>query len=306
MDVITKATAAVEPAEDSDEFPNGAFELILSAPTEDRDGEVIEKGAFNPLPDHIPMDIDHEMSVAGTVGSGTPFYDEDGMLRVKGGFASTAKAQEARALVNEGHIRTASVAFIRKDAKKAGDGVRHITKAELLNGAFVAVPSNRDALVLASKSALEAVEKVGARNSRTDAQMIQTSHDHMVALGATCATPKDAARLVIVDDTVDPDEDTGKLAQAIDAALDEAVDLLNALPSTNRPAELDQAIALLVAAEVTADALLARLGVPDPDDGTASPPPTSPSAPATRALSEDHVEDLRTRAELYRVINSNT
>jgi HK97 family phage prohead protease len=306
MDVITKATATVEPADDKQDAPHGGFDLILSAPTEDRDGEVIEKGAFEPLPDHIPFDIDHGMSVASTVGSGKPYYADDGTLRVSGTYASTELGQQTRTLVNEGHIRTASVAFIRKDAKKAEDGARHITKAELLNGAFVAVPSNREALVLDSKNVLAAVEKVGARNNRTDAQMIQASHDAMVALGATCATPKDAARLVVVDDTVDPDEDTGKLAQAIDAALDEAVDLLNALPQTNRPAELDQALALLVAAEVTADALLERLGVPDPDDGTASPPPTSPSAPALRALSEDHVEDLQTRAELYRVINSNT
>lgn len=130
--------------------PNGEFEVILSAPTLDRDGEVIDAKAFEPLPDHITFDIDHGMSVATTVGSGVPTYDGE-LLKVKGIYASTPLAQGVRALVDEGHIRTTSVAFM--DAKReVKDGVPHIVKAELLNGAFVAVPSNRQAMVLASKS----------------------------------------------------------------------------------------------------------------------------------------------------------
>ncbi len=130
--------------------PNGEFEVILSAPTLDRDGEVIDAKAFDPLPDHITFDIDHGMSVSTTVGSGVPRYDGE-LLKVKGAYASTDLGQTVRTLVDEGHIRTTSVAFM--DAKReVKDGTPHITKAELLNGAFVAVPSNRQALVLASKS----------------------------------------------------------------------------------------------------------------------------------------------------------
>lgn len=130
--------------------PNGEFEVILSAPTLDRDGEVIDSKAFDPLPDHITFDIDHGMSVSTTVGSGVPRYDGD-LLKVKGTYASIPLAQTVRALVDEGHVRTTSVAFM--DAKReVKDGTPHIVKAELLNGAFVAVPSNRQALVLASKS----------------------------------------------------------------------------------------------------------------------------------------------------------
>ena len=61
-----------------------------------------------------------------------------------------------RTLVEEGHIRTTSVAFMdaRREQK---DGVAHITKAELLNGAFVPIPSNREALVLTAKACAQRV-----------------------------------------------------------------------------------------------------------------------------------------------------
>lgn len=130
--------------------PNGEFEVILSTPNLDRDGEVIDSGAFEPLPKHITFDIDHGLSTATTVGSGEPYY-EDGVLKVKGTFSSIPRAQEVRTLIAEGHIRTTSVAFM--SAKRAMvDGVPHVTSAELLNGAFVPVPSNRESLILSAKS----------------------------------------------------------------------------------------------------------------------------------------------------------
>jgi phage head maturation protease len=131
--------------------PTGEFEVVLSAPTLDRDGEIIDAGAFDPLPDHITFDVDHGMSTATTVGSGVPRY-EDGRLLVRGTFASIPRAQEVRALVGEGHIRSTSVAFMAPKIE-VRNGVRHIVRAELLNGAFVAVPSNRHAMVLAAKTA---------------------------------------------------------------------------------------------------------------------------------------------------------
>lgn len=181
--IVTKAAAIV--SEDTEtESPNGGFEVILSAPTTDRDGEVIDSRAFEPLPDHIPFDIDHGMTVQTTVGSGTPFYDDDGALRVKGTYASTALAQEVRTLVSEGHIRTTSVTFMAAD-REDEKGVVHVRTAELLNGTFTPIPSNREAVVLSSK-ALAATEKVGARNSAKDAEAIQAAHDATVSAGAAC------------------------------------------------------------------------------------------------------------------------
>lgn len=130
----------------------GTFEAILSAPTLDRDGEVIDARAFHPLPDHIPIDIDHGMSTASIVGSGTPYYDGD-TLMFRGSFASTALGQEVRTLVTEGHVRKMSVAFrqaVREVDEKTGQ--THIRSGELLNAAIVPIPSNREASILVAKA----------------------------------------------------------------------------------------------------------------------------------------------------------
>jgi len=166
------ALAEVKAVEDVEGDPNGSFDVILSAPTLDRDGEVIDAKAFEPLPDHITFDIDHGMSTATTVGSGVPSYDDEGRLRVRGTYSSIPRAQEVRTLVREGHIRTTSVAFMSAQREQK-DGVTHITRAELLNGAFVPIPSNRQAVVLSAKAYGEAV-KAGARNSTKDAERLQS------------------------------------------------------------------------------------------------------------------------------------
>jgi HK97 family phage prohead protease len=150
--IVTKAVALVDTVETED--PNGAFEVILSAATLDRDGEVIDSRAFDPLPDHIPFDIDHGMTVTTTVGSGAPYYADDGTLRVKGTFASTPLAQEVRTLVSEGHVRTTSVTFMAADREPDEKGVNHVKTAELLNGTFTPVPSNRESVVLSRQEAL--------------------------------------------------------------------------------------------------------------------------------------------------------
>jgi hypothetical protein len=130
--------------------PNGSFEAILSAPTLDRDGEVIDAKAFEPLPDRIPIDIDHGMTVATTVGSGQPYYDGD-VLKIKGTFSSIPRAQELRTLVTEGHIGRMSVTFMGAE-RSTKDGVPHVERGELLNAAFVPIPSNREAAVLVAKA----------------------------------------------------------------------------------------------------------------------------------------------------------
>ena len=178
---ITRKDATITNTDDA--FP-GEFEVVLSAPTKDRDGETLLPEEWKtPLPDRITFDADHGMSVASTVGSGVPTLNDAGELKVSGTYSSLARAQEVRTLVNEGHIRTTSVAFMtEKSPQKDGKGT--VTR-ELLNGAFVAVPSNREALVLSSKGA-----KAGARNSKTDQAHIQAAHDSLASAGATCAAAK--------------------------------------------------------------------------------------------------------------------
>ncbi|MBF6060516.1 hypothetical protein IU500_06960 [Nocardia terpenica] len=163
-----------------DDAPYGGFEAILSTPALDRDGDQLRTSEWKtPLPDHITVDVDHEMSVRGTVGSATPYLDDDGNLRIRAKFASTATAQEVRTLITEGHIKTVSVAFMTdKAAAKDGRPSR-----ELLNAGVVSVPSNREALILNAKA--------GARNSASDRALIQSVHDAASQLGAACAPGDD-------------------------------------------------------------------------------------------------------------------
>ena len=147
MDVVTKATGTVEPV-DNPSSRHGEFDVILSTSALDRDGDELHPDEWKtPLPDKITFDSDHGMSVATCVGSGKPFINDAGQLQVRGTFASTPHGQAVRTLVNEGHIDRVSVAFMEHKTQKSGKPVR-----ELLNGAFVAVPANPEARVLASKA----------------------------------------------------------------------------------------------------------------------------------------------------------
>lgn len=271
--LVTKR-AAVQPAET--ENPNGAFSLILSTPAEDRDGEKVKSDEWvTPLPDFITFDVDHGMSVQSTVGSGAPSIDDAGNLVVDGTYASTPLAQETRALVNEGHIRTASVAFLRK-TNKDEKGAKTVTR-ELLNGAFVAVPANPEAKILMSKALVAAKE--GRRNASNDQQRVQAMHDTSVELGAACAKALAAADTP----TDDADDDPEALISAVDAALDEATDLFATVDPDTLPPDVAQAIALVTAAEQAIDQLLEVLGINDPDDPEDMNEPDAPGKSAARA-----------------------
>ena len=159
--------------------------MILSAETVDRDGEVIDAKAFEPLPDSIPFHAFHDFH--DPIGRAVPYYDGN-VLKARGTFASTPRAQEIRTLVTEGVIGHTSVGFmaaVRKDAEDAP----HVTSGELLEGSFVSVPSNREAAVLAVK---EFDAKAGARNSTKDSERLQTIHDLAVTNGAQCAGTAEA------------------------------------------------------------------------------------------------------------------
>lgn len=174
MDIVLKnAVGTVTPGADEN-----SFEIILSTGTKDRDGEEVKPGEWEqPLPSHITMDADHGMTAEKTVGSGTPSIDPDGRMVVKGTWADTPLAKDIRSLVNGKHIRSTSVAFLRKTSVDQKSGNKVVTR-ELLNGAFVAIPANPEAVVLSSKA--------GARNNKTDQQNIQAIHNAAASLGAVC------------------------------------------------------------------------------------------------------------------------
>ena len=128
--------------------PNGEFEAILSVPTVDRDGEVIDGKAFEPLPAEIPIHKFHDFSAP--VATAVQFYEGD-VLKARGVFDPDPDAQMIRQKVGRS-IRYMSVGFMAATRSDA-DGVPHITKAELLEASFVSVPSNREAAILAVKAA---------------------------------------------------------------------------------------------------------------------------------------------------------
>lgn len=159
--------------------PNGEFEIIMSTDSVDRDGESIVKGAFNPLPESIPVHAFHDFS--DPVGRAVPTYDEQGRLVGRGFFASTPRAQEIRQLVADGVIGHTSVGFMAAE-REDDKGVPEIKTAELLEVSFVSVPSNRDAAILMAK----AHQKAGARNNTKDSERLQSIHDLAVQNGASC------------------------------------------------------------------------------------------------------------------------
>jgi hypothetical protein len=270
---ITRKDATITNTGGAEDFP-GTFEVILSAPTLDRDGDtLLPEDWQQPLPDHITFDQDHGMSVESTVGSGVPTIDpETGNLIVRGTYSSLQRAQDVRTLVNEGHIRTTSVAFMNvPGTEKDGKGR---TVRELLNGAFVAIPSNREALVLDSKGV-----KAGARNSAADAEHLQAIHDHAAACGAACpgGAPAEGGKALAAalaaarKDAVPTEDDPAALIAAIDAAVDAGLALFADVAPEDLAPEAQQAVGLFQAADAAADSLMAALGIPDPDDEAAAP-----------------------------------
>lgn len=137
--------------------PNGEFEAVLSVPVIDRDGEVIDAGAFDPLPAEIPIHKFHNFSEP--VATAVPFYDGD-ILKARGNFDPDPDSQAIRQKIGRS-IRYMSVGFMAASRQDV-DGVPHITKAELLEASFVSVPSNREAAILAVKAFAAASDRDSA------------------------------------------------------------------------------------------------------------------------------------------------
>lgn len=255
MNIITKAAATVSAVEDDAQYPHGAFDIILSAQSLDRDGDTLKSSEWKtPLPEHITMDADHGMSVNTTVGSGKPFINEDGNLQVRGTFSSIPRAQEVRTLVKEGHIKTTSVAFMTHRDKKSASVER-----ELLNGAFVAIPANPEAVILSSKSV----------RTKDGASPAEDAHRH-------------------------------RLIQAADAAIDSALVLFAGVDADSLPPDIQQGIALVLAADKALDALADEMDIADPDEepGSTLPDPAT-IVPGTAGKSAD-----RRHAAAYAAANA--
>lgn len=168
---ICKALATIQASDDDSEFgPHGGFRGILSTPSRDRDGDSLRQDEWLTLPDRLPLDVDHGMNVATTIGSFAPYW-EDGKMMIEARFSSLPEAQRVRTLIREGHVRGLSVAF-RQDKQLKSEGLPF---RELLNCGVVAIPSNPDAVILESKAVESASDPLA-----------QAVHDAAIHLGAVC------------------------------------------------------------------------------------------------------------------------
>lgn len=128
---------------------NGGFVAIASTGSVDRDGEIVAPGAFRPLPDSVPVHMGHTMRPDDVVARARPFYDGD-VLKVEAWFGSDNASQVARQKVTDGTLNSLSIVFVGKKLDRQGTAV--VTSGELLAVDLVSIPSNRDALVLSSRS----------------------------------------------------------------------------------------------------------------------------------------------------------
>ena len=151
-EVLTKAFATIE-NDEKDYGPHGGFTAVLSTPSEDRDGDKLFREEWKEFTqERYPLDMDHGMSVATTIGSFRPYFDGQKMM-MEANFAGDELSQRVRQLVTPDpdtgirHIQGVSVAFMVDKTKKDG-----APKRELLNAGVVCIQSNRDSVILGAKA----------------------------------------------------------------------------------------------------------------------------------------------------------
>lgn len=103
----------------------------------------------------IPLTLDHQNSAEGVIGSLTDAEDTAYGLKTTFSFASTAKAQDARALAREGHLNGLSIfgpIFSKGQTEFAGKMIRTLREVGLTFVGLTPIPANTDALVLTAKA----------------------------------------------------------------------------------------------------------------------------------------------------------
>lgn len=144
------------------------FSGIASTSDIDQHNDIIEAGAFDPIPTKMAPDgqaipdvmmlRDHDRSEI--IGGWRSFKTEGRQLRVEGELAlEVAKARETHALMKRGYLSGLSVGFAIRNMKDIdydqNSGRRTIKKALLRECSIVGFPANNRARVLNVKSLLD-------------------------------------------------------------------------------------------------------------------------------------------------------
>lgn len=91
--------------------------------------------------------------------------------------------------------------------------------------------------------------------------------------------PEGAQRAALSNMRADVDDDPTALMQAVDAAIDEAINQVSGVDTSTLPPEIAQAISLLYAADSACDEMMAATGVDDPDDRSGAEKETRSDTP---------------------------
>lgn len=214
--------------------------------------ETIEPGAFDKsLADSVRVMCRYnhdDAALLGTTEADTLqlrvdetglFYDVD--------LPDTMWGRDCAALAARGDLRYSSFAFYciedEWDFTEQGFPLRRVLAAQLVDVAPVNSPAYLDTSV-AKRSLAERI------------------HVPMPELEKKSAPE---VRDLLKRAMSDADDNPGRLAQAVDAALDQMQVLLQGVDAEALPAEVQQALGLLTAADNAVDKLLMVLGVSDPD-----------------------------------------
>lgn len=88
------------------------------------------------------------------------------------------------------------------------------------------------------------------------------------------------------------DESAADLASGIDAALDEAIDLFASVDNTTLDTNVQQGINLVKAADAAVDSLLEVLGLPDPDESSATSAESGPTSVGVRTSKKEKTLEI--------------
>src|SRR5262245_12719864 len=151
--MVTEIKAAGEGDDDV------AFTGIASTSDSDLADDIIEAGAFGNI-DAKRVALLRDHNPTAVIGGWNSFEQDGKNLKVAGTLAIgvTDLARETYALMKRGFLSGISVGYkIDKGGVKydEGTGIRHITKAKLVEASIVAVPANPRARVRSVKSLIE-------------------------------------------------------------------------------------------------------------------------------------------------------
>lgn len=135
------------------------FEGWASTASLDRQGDVVLPDAFRSSLDSFlsngPIYWNHaEMSdaLAKPIGRAVSAKILSDGLYIKAKWARHAEAREVKDLVDDGIVKSLSIGFRPRDARKGEGGSNVITDLELLEVSVVAIPANPSAVITASKT----------------------------------------------------------------------------------------------------------------------------------------------------------